>query len=177
MSISRLIVVIAVPLFALIIMAIIIGIIFATKKHRTTTPQDINTPIDESKIDYSNGYTSKWLFSYNEKDAFRKIKEVTDKLGLFLFAKVRLYDLVEPKKGSDKFRTLQYKIQAKHVDFVVCDDKLVARHIIELDDASHDSSKRSERDEFVDQVLKNCGYNVIRLRAVNTEELEAFLKS
>ena len=39
-------------------------------------------------IDYTNGYKSKCMFTYNEKDAFTKIKKITDELGLFLFAKV-----------------------------------------------------------------------------------------
>jgi very-short-patch-repair endonuclease len=112
------------------------------------------------------------MFTYNEKDAFRKIETVTNKLGLKLFAKVRLFDLVEPRKGTAKYKTLLYKIQAKHVDFVICDQKLVARIIIELDDSSHDNESRRERDNFVDHVLKNTGYTVLRYRAIDTARLE-----
>ncbi len=152
---------------------VLIVFLFQLKK-RMTTNNDLSQ--SESNEDITISYNSKWLFSYNEKDAFRKIKTVTDKLGFTLLAKVRLYDLVEPKKGSEKYRTLKYKIQAKHVDFVVCDEKLVARTIIELDDSSHNSSSRQERDTFVDQVLTNCGYTVLRYKAINADTLENDLK-
>lgn len=125
--------------------------------------------------DYSKGYKPKWLFSYNEKDAFSKIKNVTDELGLHLFAKVRLYDLVEPKQNVEKKQGHIFKIQAKHVDFVVCDKRLVAKAIIELDDASHDREDRKERDSFVDTVLANCGYKVLHTRAVMRDEIMTFL--
>ena len=64
-----------------------------------------------------------------------------------------------------------YKVQAKHVDFVILNEKLVARCIIELDDASHDTEERRRRDEFVDDVLKSVGYQIIHTRAV-TEEVQ-----
>lgn len=132
-------------------------------------------PLGED-IDYTSGYKSKWMFTYNEKDAFKKIKEITDELGLSLFAKVRLFDLVEPKPGIENRQAHQWKIQAKHVDFVVCDKKLVARMIIELDDASHDTQAGTERDTFVDAVLQSCGYKVIRIRAVELDNLKSILK-
>lgn len=129
----------------------------------------------EKDFDYTEGYKPKWLFTYNEKNAYNKIKEVTDKLSLTLFAKVRLYDLVEPKPGVEHFKGHQYKIQAKHCDFVVCSEKLVAKAVIELDDASHNAADRKERDAFVDTVLTSCGYKVIHMRNIDPAELETQL--
>ncbi len=85
--------------------------------------------------------------------------------------KVRLLDLLEPRPGSQKYKTYFYKVQAKHIDFVLCDqEKLVARVLIELDDSSHDQIQRKERDEFVDQVVQSVGYKIIHTRRI-TEEL------
>lgn len=67
------------------------------------------------------------------------------------------------------------KIQSKHVDFVICDQNLYIKAIIELDDNSHDQPDRRERDKFVDDVLSSVGYTVIHTRAV-TEETLAPLK-
>ncbi len=81
---------------------------------------------------------------YNEKDAYKKLKNIVEQRGYTVFAKVRLFDLVEPIKDNPKYKTFLYKIQAKHVDFVLADEKLVARYIIELDDSSHnEASTRS----------------------------------
>lgn len=123
------------------------------------------------KFDYTKGYKSRWMFTPHEKEGYAKIKEVTDKLGLTLFAKVRLYDLVEPKPGIENYMGHVGKIQSKHCDFVVCSDKLVAKAVIELDDASHDTAARQERDTFVDTVLQSCGYKVIHMRDIDQAEL------
>jgi very-short-patch-repair endonuclease len=63
------------------------------------------------------------------------------------------------------------KIQSKHVDFVICDQNLYIKAIVELDDKSHDQPDRQERDRFVDDVLTSVGYTVIRTRAVAEETL------
>lgn len=157
---------------ALVILAIDVVLFILSKKNK-------KEPVEQtdSKFDYSKGYKSKWLFSYNEKDAYNKIKEVTDPLGLYVFAKVRLFDLVEPKHNIEKRQGHIFKIQAKHVDFVLCDAKLVARMVIELDDTSHDAPDREERDNFVDAVLTDCGYKVLHIRGVEPEKLKSELES
>ncbi len=123
---------------------------------------------EQQEFSIKGAYHKRWLFSYNEKNAYYKLKPIAEELGYTVFAKVRLLDLLEPVKGTQKYKTYLYKIQAKHVDFVLCNQKLVAKHIIELDDSSHDRPDRQQRDQFVDQILKSVGYNVIHIRAVDT---------
>ena len=130
----------------------------------------------DKKLPISGAYKSKWLFSMNEKETFRKLKEITDPMDCYLFTKVRLLDLVEPISGNKNYRTYMNKIQSKHVDFVICDKKLVARCIIELDDSSHKRQDRKERDTFVDEVLQSTGYQIIHVEGV-TPELEAHIKT
>lgn len=99
------------------------------------------------------------------------MKPLAEELGYTVFAKVRLLDLITPIKGNPKYKTYFYKVQAKHVDFVLCDEKLVARCIIELDDKSHDTKARQKRDDFVDEILKSVGYKIIHTRAI-TDDLK-----
>lgn len=175
---------------------IIIAIIFVIallipkiKKKNQISPKDTNKEMTQSEIlaepdltisespgatketglDISGAYQKRWMFTYNEKDAYRKLKAIADELGYIVFAKVRLLDILEPQKGTKKYKTYFYKVQAKHVDFVLCDQKLVARYIIELDDSSHDTQLRKERDEFVDQVLESVGYKIIHTRAITDD--------
>jgi len=122
----------------------------------------------QPELSIKGAYHKRWLFSYNEKNAYDKLKPIAEELGYTIFAKVRLLDLLEPVKGTQKYKTYLYKIQAKHVDFVLCDQKLVAKHIIELDDSSHDRPDRQQRDQFVDQVLESVGYNIIHIRTVDS---------
>lgn len=122
-----------------------------------------------------NAYTRRWMFTYHEKDVYAKLCPIAARHKLRVFAKVRLFDLVEPIKNHPKYKTNLYCIQAKHVDFVLTTDNLVARYIVELDDNSHDSPDRQRRDEFVDGVLRACGYKVIHLRDIDDPVMEEFL--
>lgn len=120
-------------------------------------------------------YTSRWMFSYHEKDIYRKLCQIAQKYELTVFAKVRLLDLVEPVKGSSHYKAALYRVQSKHVDFVFTDKSLVARYVIELDDRSHDTPDRIKRDLFVDTVLKSCGYKVLHIRSIDVKSIEEFL--
>lgn len=58
------------------------------------------------------------------------------------------------------------KVQSKHIDFVICDSSMHVKLCLELDESSHDRADRQQRDEFVDSVLTNCGYQVLHVRSV-----------
>jgi hypothetical protein len=163
----------------IIIAILIIAGVSNSSKNKEKSKKDttIETSTSITAPDYTQGYKSKWMFSCNEKDAYKKIKEITDELNLVLFAKVRLFDLIEPKKGIENGQIYQNKIQSKHVDFVICDSKLVARVVIEYDDASHDAQTREERDIFVNAALSNCGYKVLHMRSIEPDKLKNQLTS
>lgn len=98
------------------------------------------------------------------------MQSAASELGYTVFSKVRLLDLLEPISGKN-YRSYFYKVQAKHVDFVLLDEKLVARCIVELDDNSHDTDDRKARDAFVDEVVTSVGYQIIHTRAITDETI------
>lgn len=127
--------------------------------------------LQNAQIDYSNSYQPKYLLTQNEWYAFRKLCEDAYEKGLIICPKVRLFDLVEPKQGIPHYKGAMWKIQSKHVDFVICDKYAHVKAIVELDDSSHNRPDRAERDQFVDQILINCGYKVIRTFQITEETL------
>ena len=157
----------------LIILLVLAVAYFATRKRKPSKSKETTkrAPTEKQNVDYATMYKPQWLFSQNEKNAYKAVSEVCRKLGYTALAKVRLFDLVEPQSGKH-YKTLRYKIQAKHVDFVICDEKLVARLIVELDDNSHNANERKTRDTFVDSVLTNCGYKVLRYKHIDAITLE-----
>lgn len=163
-------------IIVLVLLALFIWQRSETQKARKTKSTDI--PAEQEAVQslpIEGAYQKRWLFTYNEKDAYNKLKPIAQELGYTIFAKVRLLDLLEPVKGNPKYKTYFYKIQAKHVDFVLCDAKLVARYIIELDDSSHDTEDRKKRDEFVDKVVTSVGYQIIHVRTI-TDDIKNQLK-
>ena len=135
-------------------------------------PAPEETPAEESGVDYSQSYQAKYLLTKNEWHEYRKLKQYAQELGLQVCPKVRLLDIIEPRRGVQNYKSLFYKIQAKHVDFLLCDQNLYIKAIVELDDGSHDKSDRQERDRFVDQILTSVGYKVIRTRSITADTLK-----
>lgn len=130
------------------------------------------TPV-ESK-DYTHCYQKRYLLTKNEYQAFKNLKAILDKYQMIACPKVRLLDIVEPING-DTYKGAMGKIQSKHVDFVICDKDLYVKGILELDDNSHNLPDRQERDLFVDTVLKNVGYKVVRVKAITEETIAELL--
>ena len=162
---------------SLVFLAIIVLLVLKLKQKGIDIieqPEENSAPNNDA-VYIKGAYKQKWMFTQNEKPAYYKLKEIADKHGLLLFAKVRLWDLVEPVSGHPKYKTNRYRIQAKHVDFVLCKNNLVAKYVIELDDSSHDTQKGKSRDLFVDTVLTSCGYKVLHTRFINEEEIEKFI--
>lgn len=165
-------------LTAVIIFLIIYSLPKKKKKDRDTGIPVMSEPKSEilqesvsGEIDYTKSYQSKYLLSKNEWYQYKKLKELTDTRGYVICPKVRLLDIVEPRRGERKYKTLFYKIQAKHIDFLICDADVRIKAIIELDDNSHDSQERKERDNFVDTVLKSVGYKVIHTKCITPDIL------
>jgi ssDNA-binding Zn-finger/Zn-ribbon topoisomerase 1 len=85
-----------------------------------------------------------------------------------VFGKVRVADVVQTAPGlrwSDRLRAFN-RISAKHFDFLVCDsNNLSVLCAIELNDASHNSTGRHERDEFLKGVCEAAGVPLIQVPA------------
>lgn len=85
--------------------------------------------------------------------------------GAVVLTKVRLADLffVPRSRGSIRFVN---RIARKHVDFLVCDRETMRPLVgVELDDRSHERSRRQERDGFVDEVFRVAGLPLIHVPA------------
>ena len=75
---------------------------------------------------------------------------------------------MEPKAGlSRSARQKAFnKISAKHFDFLVCDkEDLSFACAIELDDGSHNSKRRQEKDEFLKGMCEAAGVPLIQVPA------------
>lgn len=133
-----------------------------------------STNINQSSktIEYRKSYEPKYLMSINEKTQFRIILHWAQSRGLLVFTKVRLLDLITPRYGQDNRQGLLWKIQAKHVDFVICDTDINVKCIIEINDSSHKQKDRIERDSFVNEVLEACGYKILWTYNVTNEQLD-----
>ncbi len=124
------------------------------------------------KQEYNQEYQPRYLMTLNEKSQYRKIQTWAEQKDLIVFTKVRLLDLIEPRRNKNNYNARLWKIQAKHIDFVVCDKEIRVKCIIEINDNSHKHKDRVERDQFINEVLTACGYKVLQTYNVTNEELD-----
>ena len=127
------------------------------------------------KINYREAYQARPLLTKREHQEYLKLKQYADTRGWLICPKVRVYDLIEPKKGTGKYQELKNKIQSKHVDFVLVDPELNVIGVLELDDSTHDREDRKSRDSFVRDALEGAGITMIQTRSITPETLDGFL--
>ena len=125
----------------------------------------------KGSTDYSQAYQAKYLLTKNEWYEYKKLQQYAASKDWIVCPKVRVLDLIEPRKGQKNYLALINKVQAKHVDFVLCDKDLHIKAILELDDSSHDNADRQERDKFLDEIFASVGYKTIRTRSITEETL------
>lgn len=116
--------------------------------------------------DFKTAYQRKPLFTRNEWQNYKKLRDIAEVRGFVICPKVRLFDLVEPRHDKKRKLTYRYKIQAKHVDFVICDKDMNIKAVLELDDSSHYDPDRIKRDDFVNTILLSTGYTVIHTKYI-----------
>lgn len=133
--------------------------------------QDMNVQHSE-ELDFTSAYQRKPLFTKNEWQNYKKLRDIAEIRGFVICPKVRLFDLVEPRNDKKRKLTYRYKIQAKHVDFVICDKNMNIKAILELDDNSHYDPDRIKRDNFVNTILLNTGYTVIHTKYIEDRVLD-----
>ncbi len=95
--------------------------------------------------------------------------------------KVSLGDLFFAKTGSyGQNRSWMNRIALKHVDFLLCDpDTMQPLMGVELDDASHQRPRQTERDQIVNQAFEAVGLPLARVAVqaqYSTRDLEALLR-
>ena len=148
------------------LIAVLLSCIVKQKRPKTEKPGD------EKISDYKGLYQAKHILSKNEWYEYRKLRDLAAANDLQVCPKVRLLDIIEPRRGERNYMSLLGKIKSKHVDFLICDKDLRIKGIVELDDNSHDRADRQERDSFVDEILTDVGYKVIHTKAVTETTLE-----
>jgi hypothetical protein len=102
------------------------------------------------------------LLTKNESNFYKQLLPVAAQLQLTVCPKVRLADIIEPQKGQN-WQAAFFKIQAKHVDFVLCKSGLFPVLAIELDDKTHERPDRKERDVFVNSALQSAKLPILHI--------------
>lgn len=126
------------------------------------------------EINYQPYTKIKYLFSVAELKFFELLKEIIGD-NYYIFPKVRICDIIEPKNKSD-YSTFN-RIKSKHVDFLLCTkNPITSKIIIELDDKSHNAPSRQSRDKFVDEIFANAEIPIVHINVQYSYNKEVITK-
>lgn len=158
-----------------IVVVIFIAIIATMAGKIKNANQNISEEIkeddtNESAVNYP--YHSKYLLTTNEYKFYKSLKPIADKYNLQILPKVRIWDIIEVNNGLSKSEktSAQNRIKSKHFDFVLADNNLYIKCIIELDDNFHNNTKAKEKDEFKNELCETVNLPIIRCYDINGVE-------
>lgn len=137
--------------------AIIIGILYALKWLDNKLPNKLPYVLQGS------------LLTERELAFYKKLKPISDELQLVICPKVRLADIVKVHNAGKEKQTYFNKIQSKHIDFVLCDSEMKIKLLIELDDRSHQQKNRQQSDTFKNELAKQVGVPIVRIKSINED--------
>lgn len=150
----------------IVIIIILVGIITYLEKKIQT-----NNSTDEVIIksnNYKEDYEKKeYLLTPTELKFYKLLKTITDELNYTLFTQIALYEIVNCKN----FKNFN-KIKSKSIDFIITEKNCKIKLCIELDDKTHNTNKRIERDTFINDMFKELDIKLLRIPVQNFYNLE-----
>ena len=127
---------------------------------------------EKNNINIESKYIKKeYLLTQTELKFYKVLKIITDELNLVICPQVSLYEIIKNNDYKDFNR-----IAKKNIDFVITEPNLKIKLCIELDDYTHNQQKRIERDNFVNEILKNADVKILRITVQNYYNLEELKK-
>ena len=111
-------------------------------------------------------YAAKHLLTHREYKFYMILRKVADEHNCLICPKVGLKDILSV---TDRQNYMKYfcKISQKHVDFVICDQKLNVLFALELDDSTHFTPDAQRRDHFKNKAFAAAGIPLKRIMEID----------
>jgi len=119
------------------------------------------------------------LFSPAERSFLGVLNQAVGK-DAQIFGKVRVADVLAPRKGMSRseWQKAFNKISGKHFDFLLCaETDLSVLCAVELNDSSHNSKKRKDRDSFLEGACQAANVPLVQITARSTYNINEIQKT
>ena len=161
-------------LISLIILIILIKLIRSIGQKNNVPTQSVEYTEQTEQVEYLYKRLDV-LFTPAERSFLGVLNQVVNSK-VQVFGKVRVADVLTPQEGMSRseWQKAFNKISAKHFDFVLCAlDDLSILCAIELNDRSHSSKKRKQRDIFLENTCQSASFPLIQFTAKAAYEISA----
>lgn len=109
------------------------------------------------------------LLTEAEKQFFSVLQNIiVDRF--LIFSQVSILEILTPENGLDSRNrySAHNRIQAKHIDFLLCEKKTTRPLVaIELDDSSHYRADRIARDDFLNEAFASAGLPLLHIKTAS----------
>lgn len=153
------------------IILLIIDILLTLSNKKQLSKKKENQSETEYKPWITYPYSKKMLLTKTEYNFYKILKEQCDKQNFLICPKVRMEDFL---KVTDSKNHLKYRgyVKSRHIDFLICDNKLYILAGLELDDPTHNTEKAKKTDDFKDKVFKAIELPLYRIRVAEDYNIQ-----
>lgn len=131
--------------------------------------QNAGLKFDKKKTFSRYHYARKYFLMTPRERVFYKRLEVIFAGDCYIFPQVRLNDLLHTnQRNGSSSKYARWHVDRRSVDYVVCDRSFYVKLAIELDDCTHDTPERVERDLEVQRIFAEAGIRLMRCRNVQS---------
>ena len=110
--------------------------------------------------------------TFTEATFFRKLEDAVSER-YYVFPQMHLSAFLSHTVEGQQWKYAFSHINSKSVDYLLCDKTtLRPTYAIELDDYTHNTPTRRERDAEVERILKDAGLPLVRFRNKDVSEAE-----
>ncbi|EEG79109.1 DUF2726 domain-containing protein [Dethiobacter alkaliphilus] len=143
-----------------LIVIVVLVVVFAKKPPAKDSISEHSEVLPYKKKDF--------LLSKGDRALFNALNQLLGSRGYYVFAKVRMGDILYLPNNTEKRQTYWNKIQGKSIDFLICDATyLRPRFAIEAGNSANNKS------DFVEQVFAAAGVPLVRVPKQQTYSQES----
>lgn len=146
------------------LVAVLIILVFVDSTLRIKNAKNNQTETTKIKKSNYHYYAKNYIMTQRESEFFKQLNEMLGSKW-YIIPQVHLSALLNHKVKGQNWNAAFRHINGKSVDYVLL-SKETGKPVcaIELDDASHDSKSRAERDAEVERIFKAANIPLARFR-------------
>jgi hypothetical protein len=153
-------------------------IIIKTKnKQKNDTYDNNNYKVINTEENLGEYYkTRNFVMTQTELDFYLQLRKELNKKNIKynIFPQINLESIIQTKYQNFQYRN---KIKSKSIDFTITSEetcKIIC--CIELDDYSHNTNERIERDKFINELFADVNIKLLRIQVSSNYDLESIIK-
>lgn len=162
----------------MVILCLIIDIIIINKIIQYLKNKQITQikNIENTNKTIATNYTTKRLIMTKTETQFYKLLQnaiLENNLDILIFPQINLENIIQAKNNDLAARN---RIKSRSIDYtIVSKDTLQVICCIELDDYTHNTYKRINRDSFINQIFQEVNIRLIRVTVSSSYNIEQII--